>query len=246
MTPKRYRPNLGKKIIVIPARMASSRLPGKPMLEAADKPLVQWTYERAKATEADHVIVATEDAEIAHHCQRTGMTWMLTTGDHQNGTSRAAEIIAKLKPEIRHGVSVVVNWQVDEPTVEPSDVDKLMAMRISSIGTLVCVNRRAAFAIDDPNVTKVVWSCGRCHWFSRVPMRGAGFHVGLYSFTPFLLQAVSLLKSSRLSVLESLEQLTWIENGFALAPVEIKQLPLSIDTLEDWMKFKQLKETQEG
>lgn len=237
---------MGKKVIVIPARMASNRLPGKPMLEAAGKSLVQWTYERARATEADHVIVATGDAKIAHHCQQVGMTWMLTTGDHQSGTSRTAEIFTKLEPEVRQRVQVIVNWQVDEPMVEPSDVNKLMAMRISSIGTLVCANQGISLPLHDSNVTKVVWSHNRCHWFSRAPMRGAGFHVGLYSFTPFLLQAVSLLKQSRLSMLESLEQLTWLENGFALVPVEVRQLPLSIDTPEDWVKFKQMKEVQEN
>ena len=236
--------NLGKKIVIIPARMASNRLPGKPMLEAAGKPLVQWTYEQAKMTDADHVIVATGDAAIAYHCQRAGMIWMLTTGDHSNGTSRVAEVFAKLKPEIRQQVFMVVNWQVDEPMVAPSDANVLMAMRVSTIGTLVCSNRETSLAADDSSTTKVVWSNDHCHWFSRAPMGGAGVHVGLYSFTPFLLRAASLLKPSRLSVLESLEQLTWLENGLPLKPVEIPRVPLSINTPEDWEKFRQSKEQE--
>lgn len=238
---KRYRLSFGKKIVVVPAHMESSRLPGKPLLETANKPLVQWTYERAKTTNADHVIVATGDMEIARYCQQAGMAWMLTTKDHPNGTSRIAEILDKLKPEVREQVSVVVNWQVDEPMIKTSDANALMAMRIASIGTLVC-GAISAEEIENPNLTKVVWSGGKCHWFSRAPMLGAGIHVGLYSFTPFLLRAISMLKPSRLSMLESLEQLTWVENGFTLKPVEIEYIPLAINTPEDWTRFKSLKE----
>jgi len=244
MSAKRRQSGKGKKIIIIPARMASKRLPGKPMLIAAGKPLVQWTYEQAKLTNADHVIVATDSAEIAHHCQRAKMTWMLTTGSHPNGTSRIAEVFAKLKPEVKQRVHTVVNWQVDEPMIEPSDANTLMAMNIFSIGTMVC--SCPIESVSHLDATKVVWSGNRCHWFSRAPMRGAGFHVGLYSFTPFLLQIVSLLKPSRLAVLESLEQLTWLENRFVLRPVKIARLPLSINTPEDWVEFKRLKEGQEG
>jgi len=246
MSPKRRSSLLlGKKIVVIPARMASKRLPGKPMLEAAGKPLVQWTYEQARATIADQVIVATGDAEIVRHCQRNKMTWMLTAGDHPNGTSRIAEVFAKLEPEVQQQSTVVVNWQVDEPMVMPSDANSLMAMRVSSIGTLVyrrLPNAAGASHCKSSGLVEVVWSNDRCHWFSHAPMQGAGIHVGLYSFTPFLLRTVSLLKPSRLAVLESLEQLTWLENGFVLKPVEIGSLPLSINTLEDWEKFKWLKE----
>ena len=238
----------GKKIVVIPARMSSGRLPGKPMLEAAGKPLVQWTYEQAKKTEADYVIIATGDIEIAHHCDRVGMTWMLADGNHPNGTSRVAEVVAKLKPEVRQGNLVVVNWQVDEPMVEPLDVNKLMSLRLSSIGTLVCKDRKTPCDADNmlnPNTVKVVWSRGRCYWFSRTSIPGAGFHVGLYSFSVFLLGVASMLNPSHLSKLESLEQLTWLENDISLLPIEIEQsLPLSINTLEDWIAFKQLKEAR--
>ena len=246
MAAKRLRKDMKKKIVVIPARMDSFRLPGKPMMEAAGKPLVQWTYERAEETEADYVIVATGDAEISRHCEKAGMFWVSTKKEHPNGTSRIAEVFASLNPEVRQRAAVVVNWQVDEPLVNPSDVDTLMSIRISSMGTLVCSNEDKPLAayMHNLNVTKVVWSNNRCHWFSRAPMQGAGFHVGLYSFSPFLLQAMSLLKPSRLSILESLEQLTWIENGFDLSPIEIKQMPLSIDTPEDWVKFKKMKEDQ--
>ena len=239
----------GKKIVVIPARMSSGRLPGKPMLEAAGKPLVQWTYEQAKKTEADHVIVATGDVEIAQHCDRVGMTWMLADGNHPNGTSRVAEVVAKLKLEVRQGNLIIVNWQVDEPMVETSDVNKLMALRLTSIGTLVCKNRKTPSDVNnmlDPNTVKVVWSRGQCHWFSRASIPGAGFHIGLYSFSVFLLGMASRLNPSHLSELESLEQLTWLENDISLVPIEIEQsFPLSINTLKDWAVFKQLKEAGE-
>ena len=246
MATKRFRKDVKKKIIVIPAHMDSFRLPGKPMLEAAGKPLVQWTYEQAKKTKADYVIVATGDTEISRHCEKVGMSWVFTKEEHLNGTSRVAEVFASLNPEVRQRTSSIVNWQVDEPLLDPLDVDVLMSMRISTIGTLVCLigDKPLVSSIVNPNTVKVVWSNNRCHWFSRVYAPGAGFHVGLYSFSPFLLQAVCLLKSSRLSTLESLEQLTWIENGFTLSPIEIKQIPLSIDTFADWEKFKRIKKNQ--
>jgi len=246
MTIKQVRSKLyRRKIVVIPARMASDRLPGKPMLEAAGKPLVQWTYEQAKKTEADHVVVATGDNKIARYCEEVGMTWMLADGNHSNGTSRVAEVVAKLKPEVQEQCQVVVNWQVDEPMIEPSDANKLMALRLSSIGTLVCKDQGKACdvaAMKDQNVVKTVWSRGRCYWFSRIPLPGAGYHVGLYSFSLFLLRVASVLRPSHMAKLESLEQLTWLENDITLMPIEIQQHPLSINTPDDWAKFKALKE----
>lgn len=228
-----------RSIVVIPARMRSERLPGKPLLEAAGKSLVRWTYEQAKKTDADYVIVGTPDREIARHCQDNGMTWMVTSGEHANGTSRCMETYSRLRPEVKACVRTVVNWQVDEPLIPPGCVDGLLRQRMGSIGTLV----HPTVPLDsDRNQVKVVYSHNKCHWFSRAPMRGAGVHVGVYAFCPFLLQMVSLMKVSKHAEAEGLEQLTWVENGIVINPTEIETLPLSINSAEDWERFKAMKE----
>jgi len=228
-----------KSLIVIPARMVSTRLFGKPMLTVAGKPLVQWTYERAKQTDADYVMVATPDREVAQYCQNNGLVWMLTGPDHPNGTSRVAEVFGKLHPEDKRQICTIVNWQVDEPVVSPTAVNMLLPLHVRAVSTLVCPICESP---RDPNRVKVVYSQDRCHWFSRAPMAGAGSHIGIYAFCPFLLQMISLLRPSRLAKLESLEQLTWIENGVMIRPVEIDTEPLSINDDTSWQAFRELKE----
>lgn len=233
------RTKAGETLVVIPARMESIRLPGKPMLRAGGWPLVRWTYERAMLTGA-RCIVAVCDREVGAYCQEHRLRWMPTRPEHPNGTSRAAEVYATLRPEIARNVRTVINWQVDEPLVEPSDVARLMQVRLGTIATLV--SPVCPEPADEPSRVKVVYSLGRCHWFSRSPMRGAGSHVGVYSFRPFLLEMASLLEPTALSEAESLEQLTWVENGIKVKPVEIEQPPRSINTPEDWEWFKTKRE----
>jgi 3-deoxy-manno-octulosonate cytidylyltransferase (CMP-KDO synthetase) len=229
----------GKSLIVIPARMASKRLPGKPLLMAGGQALVHWTYAQAKQTKADHVVIATPDREIANYCQENGLTWMTTAEDHPNGTSRCWEIVSRSKVEF----DVVVNLQTDEPCVSPEAVDFLITKTGEAghgINTVIhpdC-NTEQSF---DINTTKVVFSNGKCHWFSRGLMRGAGVHVGAYSFTTHKLSTVTKTPS-KYAEAESLEQLTWIEAGEQIGYVEVDKVPLSINTEKDWKKFKEMVE----
>jgi 3-deoxy-manno-octulosonate cytidylyltransferase (CMP-KDO synthetase) len=231
-----------KTLVVIPARMASKRLPGKPLLMAGGQALVHWTYAQAKNTKADHVVVATPDREIGRYCRDNDITWMTTSEDHPNGTSRCWEIVEKSKVEFDR----VVNWQVDEPCVNPSDVDMLLKpRRLGEVGTLAFP---ACHFPHDPNVVKVVYSCGKCHWFSRAPMRGAGTHIGVYSFSPSDLSKLAMQKPSCYGRAENLEQLTWMETGYELWLWEVggDGPPLSVNSQDDWDRFKELVEGEEA
>jgi len=228
-----------KTLILIPARMESKRLPGKPMLKAAGRALVHWTYLQAKKTRADHVIVATDSQAIARYCHSNGLVWMSSSSSLPNGTSRCHDVYMRMRPEVRENTRTVVNWQVDEPCINPAEVDLLLDQRIGTIGTLVYPK----CPVDaDSNHVRVVYSKGKCHWFSRAPMAGSGTHIGIYSFCPFLLQMVSLLEISKYASMERLEQLTWVENGMLITPTEVAELPLAINTKEDWIEFKKMKE----
>ncbi len=233
-----------KKIIMIPARMDSKRLPGKPMLVAGGKPLVHWTYERAKRTEADYVIVATPDREIGRYCREHGLIFWPTRKDHPTGTHRCAEVLEELQRGPSE-IGVVVNWQVDEPLVEPGAVNRLMGVfRGAEIRIATIVSRDELHGPDDSNTVKAAMSNDHAYWnrqvqwFSRAPMLGSVGHCGVYAFCPNMLLGLGGLEPTRLSKAESLEQLAWIEAGFKIGAIETERLPLSINTQADWEEFK--------
>jgi len=223
--------------IVIPARMASQRLPGKPLCTVGGKSLLEWTYQQAKEVDPEYLLVATPDIEIMEHCNDRDMKCVLT-GDHPNGTNRVAEAIETISEQLR----VVVNWQVDEPLVMPNYVRDLVknvwrSFPMSGISTLVSARIPREFSC-----TKVIVSSvnNNCLWFTREELPGACFHCGVYAYTLFSLQMICKYKPTELSQLESLEQLTWLEYGESIHTVWMDSLPLSINTLGDLEEFGRL------
>lgn len=225
-----------KSMIVIPARMESSRLPGKPLLMAGGKSLLQWTYERAKQVGSDAVFVGSSDREVIRHCLDHDIKCM-KTGEHPTGTHRVAEI------ESRYVVlDVIINWQVDEPLVPPAAVrgliDQTWEDRITTLSAPI-----QGEMVDDPNIVKVVVGArNRCHWFSRAGMAGALAHCGVYGFPRNILERLGKISPSKLSLAELLEQLTWLEDNQDVLAFCMPELPLSINTPADWIKFKELVE----
>jgi len=229
--------------IVIPARYASTRLPGKPLIRIAGRPLIQWVYERARRSGAAEVLVATDDERIAEAARGFGAEVVMTSILHASGTDRIAEVAA------RRGWGddeVVVNLQGDEPLMPESLIDQaaglLAAHAGAGIGTLAA--RIATLgAYLDPNVVKVVTGAAqRALYFSRAPIpwnrdtapaglasqRSFGHarrHIGIYAYRTGALRRLAALPPSPLEQLEKLEQLRALENGFDIRVADAAEMP---------------------
>jgi 3-deoxy-manno-octulosonate cytidylyltransferase (CMP-KDO synthetase) len=226
-----------KTVVIIPARMASKRLPGKPLLEAGGKALVRHTWEAARKTKAAHIVVATPDREIAKYCDTKGMIWAPTREDHPTGTHRCAEVAERFKPDAN--VEIVVNWQVDEPLVNPESVNELIH-KIEVHSTIATLIGPLDLMKDDPNTIKAAVSeHGRALWFSRANLLGAHAHIGVYAFEMASLRRISALSPTYLSQQESLEQLIWLEAIERIDTVWTNEPVRGINTQEDWEWFRQ-------
>ncbi len=228
-----------RTLIVIPARMASKRFPGKPMAMVCGKPLVHRTYLRAEKAGANLVVMTTPDDEIEQYCYNNGLTCIASPLDCLTGTHRCSEVANR-----EDGYDVVVNWQVDEPLVEPIWVDRLVAEARDRwmICTLIAPIGNNQW--QDENVVKVSVSNDYCHWFSRGHLRGALGHIGVYAYPRETLLELGRLKSTALSQAEGLEQLVWLENHFPIRAVQVGRLPLSINVPKDLDKLQLLLENE--
>jgi 3-deoxy-manno-octulosonate cytidylyltransferase (CMP-KDO synthetase) len=240
--------------VVIPARHASTRLPGKPLLRETGKYLVQHVVERAsQAPGVTRVIVATDDDRIEAAVRSFGGEVERTRADHATGTDRVAEVAGRL------GLGVVVNVQGDEPLLEPKDVAAVAAAARApgvDIATLACPLGDAAAAAN-PNVVKVVRRAdGSALYFSRAPIpfdratgtasREALGHVGVYAFAPGRVLDFVALPAGRLDAAESLEQLRALEAGWRIAVLDASVPPFGIDTPEDYRRFVERMRSEDG
>ncbi|MDA2938238.1 3-deoxy-manno-octulosonate cytidylyltransferase [Acidobacteria bacterium AH-259-A15] len=224
---------------VIPARFDSSRLPGKPLIEIAGKPLVQWVYDRAcQAPRLDDVLVATDDQRVVQVVEDFGGKAMITRRDHRSGTDRVAEVAQWVEAD------VFVNIQGDEPLISPRTIEEICSPfeRNSALQvTTARVEITDSAQIDNPHVVKVVVDeHDRALYFSRAaipyPRRSPGSfykHLGIYGYPREFLQLLSRLRPSRLEKIEGLEQLRFLENGIPVQVVEVHEDSLGVDTYED-------------
>jgi 3-deoxy-manno-octulosonate cytidylyltransferase (CMP-KDO synthetase) len=232
-----------KIAVVIPARFASTRFPGKPLFHLAGKPMIQHVWERAsRAKGVERVIVATEDARIAEACAAFGAECAMTSEGCRSGTDRVAEVARKRLKDFSH----VINVQGDEPLVDPATITKL-ARGMMSDSSVSMITSASVFAPDDdvqnPNAVKVVMDRnGDALYFSRSPLpyvrnstEGLRFfrHQGIYGYTMELLFKFVKWKPTLLEMAESLEQLRALENGVKIRVVEVKHISLGVDTPED-------------
>jgi len=237
-------------VIVIPARYGSTRLPGKPLVSLAGKPMVQRVFERAKlAKTAGRVIVATDDERIVSKVQEFGGEARMTRVDHRTGTERIAEVAAHVDGQ------VFVNVQGDEPLLDPTAVDvavtTLLEDPAAAIAT-VAVPIRTPADIMDPNVVKTVLDFDEnALYFSRAPIpwvRDSAHktharhlkHLGLYVFQRDALLEYPTLPQGELERLEQLEQLRWMENGWKIRVAEVEYDALSVDVPEDVERVEKL------
>jgi len=239
-----------KTAIVIPARYASKRLPGKPLLRRTGKYLIQHVYERARQSRlADHVIVATDDTRIFAAARSFGADVVMTQRRHASGTDRIAEVVRDLD------VDVVINLQGDEPQVDPEALDRLpqiMADDPNADMATLAVPLRSRQQWLNPNCVKVVCDQrNRAMYFSRSPIPyvrdGAPCfdaepplflqHLGLYAYRRPVLLRLAAAQREPFEQLESLEQLRALALGYRIHVGVIQQSAIGVDTLEDYERF---------
>lgn len=238
--------------VIIPARFGSTRLPGKPLLDIAGKPMIQRVYEQATQSDATRVVIATDDQRIVDTAGAFGAEVVMTAADHESGTDRLQEVVQTLKFD---DGDIVVNVQGDEPLVPPAVINqvaaKLAAQPQAGIATLV-ETIADADAVFNPNVVKVVIDAeGNALYFSRapVPWYRDGFggdrsvlpsgidyyrHIGIYAYRVALLNRFVTWPPGRLEQAERLEQLRAMENGVSIAVEEaVAAIPAGVDTEAD-------------
>lgn len=245
---------------VIPARHASTRLPGKPLLDIAGKPMVVRVAEQAMKSGADEVLVATDHPEIEAACRAHGLEVLMTRGDWPTGTDRISEVV-QLKGWSDD--TVVVNVQGDEPLIDPKLIDMVANALLNGEQDIATCGH----AIDNweefknPNVVKIAMrEDGDALYFSRAPIpfprdafatqawpAGAPAgrlgirHIGLYAYRARFLRKYQTLPPAAIEVLESLEQLRALANGFRIKVCMIQDAPLpGVDTAQDLEKVRSL------
>lgn len=239
-------------IAVIPARYASTRLPGKPLKDIAGKPMVEWVYRQTLGSGATEVIVATDDERIVAACRAFGARAELTSAEHPSGTDRIAELARRFGWDDEQ---IVVNVQGDEPLISPisiTQVARLLARhRDADVATLAApLGRDAEFR--DPNFAKVVTTRdGWALYFSRAPIpwpRDGGVpaarrHIGLYAYRAGGLKAISAAPPCALEEIEKLEQLRALWLGLRIVVADAAEPPSPhVDTEEDLEHVRRLVE----
>ena len=238
-----------KALAIIPARFGSSRLEGKPLVDILGKPMIQRVYEQA-AKAISTVFVATDDVRIKQTVIEFGGNVVMTSADHQNGTTRCLEAYEKISAAMSETYDVVINVQGDEPMLDPSQLTDLLVpfknekTRMSTLVTPVInpedlMNESEAFVILDKDFRAMYFSrsviphvrgLNKAHWMEYHTFYK---HVGLYAYTYEALKNFAELPVSSLERMESLEQNRWIENGNEIYVAITLCDSIPVDTLED-------------
>jgi 3-deoxy-manno-octulosonate cytidylyltransferase (CMP-KDO synthetase) len=235
-----------KIIGIIPARYASSRFPGKPLIDIAGKTMIQRVYEQTKlASCLSDVIIATDDERIAEHAASFGAKVVMTSTNHPSGTDRCYEAVEKYG----ESVDYVINIQGDEPFIDPGQITELAAVcdGTTELATQMIAVDSHTVLFDSGEVKIVLNTNNEALFFSRMVIpfiKGVEEkdwhkhhpyfrHVGMYAYRTDILKTLTSLMPSSLEKAESLEQLRWLENGFKIKLVETNFDSHCIDTPED-------------
>ncbi|MDE5876296.1 MAG: 3-deoxy-manno-octulosonate cytidylyltransferase [Muribaculaceae bacterium] len=253
-----------RAMAIIPARYASSRFPGKPLAKIGGVEMIVRVCRQVAKTGVE-VLVATDSEAIKNCVEQAGYRAVMTSEHHRTGTDRVREAYDKSGAE----VDVIINVQGDEPFIDPSQIEALIACFEDSATDIATLSRRfdparGFEALFDPNLVKLVTGLdGRALYFSRsiIPyvrntdwqqwLKTTDFkmHVGVYAYRPSVLRAISELPQSELEKAESLEQLRWLENGYRIKVAETSTPTIGIDTpadLEEAEKYlKEIEKTAE-
>lgn len=242
---------------IIPARYASSRFEGKPLVDILGKPMIQRTWERAKlASMLDHVVVATDDEKIAECCRGFGADVIMTSQSCQNGAERCSEAVQKLDKKY----DIVVNIQGDEPLIEPEIIDGIVKALQSSpdaVFSTAVTSLKPEDAFDPNRVKCVVDNRGYAVYFSRglIPYNKSGkvnpdfpylLHLGIQSYDANFLKIYPELTPTPLQLEEDLEQLKVLENGYKMKVIKVEHeahgvdVPADVEKIERYMRERNL------
>ena len=241
-------------LVLIPARMASTRLPGKPLADIAGRPMIVHVAARAQESGLGRVVVATDAEAVAEAVRNHGFEAAMTRSDHQSGSDRIYEALQALDPEGR--VETVVNVQGDLPTIDPAAIRAVFAplkdnaVDIATLGVAIVREEERT----NPNVVKIVGSplppvCEpptrlRALYFTRATAPwGEGplyHHIGLYAYRRAALERFVTLEPSTLEKREKLEQLRALEAGMRIDAEIVDSVPLGVDTPEDLERAKKI------
>jgi len=234
---------------IIPARYASSRLPGKPLIDLGGQTIIQRVVAQAQTSSLSRVVVATDDERIYQHVLDFGGEVILTSPNHPSGTDRVFEAYQKL--DLGADVDCVINIQGDEPFVQPAQIDALVQLFAATPPPQIATLVKPVLTEEElrsPHLPKVVIDQrGQALYFSRHPLPYQRQHapeqwlahhrylrhIGLYAYRPDILEQITRLAPSPLEVAESLEQLRWLEHGFRIQTTETNLETIGIDTPDD-------------
>jgi len=243
-----------KVLGIIPARFASTRFPGKPLVVIEGKSMIQRVFEQALSCKAiSEIIVATDDESIRKHVERFGGKSVMTGKYHRSGTERCIEVYNKILAQGEH-YDAVLNIQGDEPFIHPEQIYELISCFEDKEVMIASLKKRiiSTEELINPNVVKVVSRInGDALYFSRTAIpsvRGMDVsewlghtsffkHTGIYGYRPEALSGIAGLPPSKLEMSESLEQLRWLENGFRIRMKETSFDSIAIDTPADLLKL---------
>lgn len=228
--------------VVIPARYASTRLPGKPLLDIAGKPMLQHTWERALLSGASRVVIATDDARILEAANSFGAEVLMTSASHQSGSDRICEVVDALGFD---DSECVINVQADEPLIPPEAIDQVAeSLRLNAdygLATL-CESIEDEREYTEPSSVKVVMDkVGRALYFSRAPIPASVSlptecyrHIGIYAYRVGVLRKFVTWPVAAIEAVERLEQLRALYNGVAIhVSIASTRIPPGVDTPED-------------
>lgn len=242
-----------KVLGIIPARFASTRFPGKPLVQIFGKTMIQHVFERAKIA-IDDVVVATDDERILRAVESFGGKAVMTSDSHNSGTDRCFEALEKFEILSNKKFDIVVNIQGDEPLINPKSIEILIGLFNNTdveIGTLANIQKFSE-EIENPNRVKIVMEkCGKAIYFSRsvVPYirdeknkNKVDFytHLGIYAYRTEVLKKIIQLDMSMLEIAESLEQNRWIENGYKIFVATTDYKSIGVDTQQDIDKILEI------
>ena len=246
---------MAKSIILIPSRLAATRLPNKPLLQINNKSIIMHVYEKAIECGIGDVFVTTCDKEIISEVQKNGGKSILTSKEHNTGTDRIAEALEKIKLE--NEVDYIINLQGDEPLIDISDIKNLNFQTVnnnSDLATLACkIDTSKQEKYSNSNIVKVVTqedlqkkNISKAVKFERIiDAKKNNYiyqHIGIYIYKKSILKKFVKLNQTENEKVKKLEQLRALENGINIDVTYAKTIPIGVDTKEDYVELKNLME----